>query len=102
MIFKKLNFLDIRIANNLKQSYDFAIYRKPAITNVQIKSLANIFPNIIMGVFQEILSQALHICSQKYLGQEIKILINVFAENIRYSFIITVILQFQKKSSKNI
>ena len=34
-----------------------------------------------MGVFKWFLSRALHICSEKYLAQEIKFLINVFAEN---------------------
>ena len=39
---KELNFLDVTIRNNLKQSYDFAVYRKPAITSVQIKPHSNI------------------------------------------------------------
>ena len=30
----KLNLLDVTIKNNLDQSYDFAVYRKPAISNV--------------------------------------------------------------------
>ena len=34
-----------------------------------------------MGVFITFLSRALHICLKKYLAQEIKFLINVFAEN---------------------
>ena len=34
---KQLNFLDITITNNGTNSYDFKIFRKPAITNVQIK-----------------------------------------------------------------
>ena len=36
---KELNFLDITIRNNLNHSYDFAVYRKPTIANVQIKPL---------------------------------------------------------------
>ena len=77
---KELNFLDVTIKNNLNQSYDFAVYRKPAITNVQIKPHSNICPNIAMGVFKGFLSRALHICSENYLAQEIDLLINVFAE----------------------
>ena len=34
-----------------------------------------------MGVFKVLLSRALHICSEKFLVQEIKFLINIFAEN---------------------
>ena len=29
------NFLDSTVTNNLNYSYDFAVYRKPAITSVQ-------------------------------------------------------------------
>ena len=50
---EKLNVLDVTIKNNLDQSYDFAVYRKPAITNVQIKPHSNICPNIAMGIFKE-------------------------------------------------
>ena len=35
---EQLNFLDITINNNGTDSYDFKIFRKPAITNVHIKS----------------------------------------------------------------
>ena len=35
---KELNFLDLTIRNNLNRFYDFAVYRKAAITNIQIKS----------------------------------------------------------------
>ena len=31
---KELNFLKVTIKNNLNQSYDFTVYRKPAISNV--------------------------------------------------------------------
>ena len=34
---KELNFLDVTIRNNLNHSYDFAVYHKLAITNIQIK-----------------------------------------------------------------
>ena len=79
---KELNFLDVTIRNNLNHSYDFAVYCKPAITNVQIKPRSNICRNIAMGVFKGFLSSALHICSENYLAQEIEFLyLNVFVEN---------------------
>ena len=92
---KKLSFLDVTIRNNLYQCYDFAVYRKPAMTNVQIKPHSNICPNIAMGVFKGFSSRALHIFSESYLAQEIEFLINVFADN---GHSITVL----EKSPKNI
>ena len=73
--------MDVTIRNNLNHSYDFAVYRKPAIIKVQIKLHSNISPNMAMGVFKEFLLRVLHIFSAKYLAQKIKILINVFVEN---------------------
>ena len=67
--------------NNLNQSYDFAVYYKPAITNVQIKLHSSICPNIAMGLFKGFLTLALHICSEHYLIQAKCFLINVSAEN---------------------
>ena len=67
-----MSLLDLAIRNNLNHSYDLAVYRKPAITNAQIKPHSNICPNIAMKVFKGFLSQAPHICSEKYLSQEIK------------------------------
>ena len=40
---KELNFLDVTIRNNLNHSYDFALHRKPSITNIQIKLHSNIW-----------------------------------------------------------
>ena len=96
---KELNFLGVTIRNNLNQSYDFSVYRKPAITNVQIKPHSNICPNIAMGVFKGFLSRALHICSESYLAQEIEILINVFEEN---GHSITVLEKVAKEYINNI
>ena len=42
---KELNFLDGTKRSNLKHSYDFAEYRKPAITNVQIKPHPKVYRN---------------------------------------------------------
>ena len=49
---KELSVLDVRIKNNSNQSYDSAVYRKSAITNVQIKPHSNVCPNTAMGVFR--------------------------------------------------
>ena len=55
---KELNFLGVTIKNNLNQSYYFATYRKPAISNVKIKPHSNICPNIAKGVFKGFLLRA--------------------------------------------
>ena len=78
---KQLNFLDITINNNGTNSYDFKIYRKPAITNVQIKSNSNMAPNVSVSVFKGFLSRAYKICSERYIDEEIQFLIDVFTEN---------------------
>ena len=70
---KELNFLDVTVKNNSNQSYDFAVYRRPAITNFQIRPHSNICPNIAIGVFKGFLSRALHICLENYLAQEMDI-----------------------------
>ena len=44
-----------------------------------------------MGVFKVLLSRALHICSEKFLVQEIKFLINIFQK-------MGMVLPFQKES----
>ena len=68
---KQLNFLDITITNNRADSYDFKSFRKPAITNVQVKSNSNMAPNIFVSVFKGFLSRAYKICSERYIDEEI-------------------------------
>ena len=96
---KELNFLDVTIKNSSNQSYDFAVYHKPANTNVQKKSHSNVCPNTAKGVFKGFLSCALLICSEKYLAQEKDFLINVFAEN---GHSITVLEKVTKKYMNSI
>ena len=66
-------------------AHDFATYR----------NRNNGLSNIAMGVF----TRALHICSEKYLAQEIKYLIDVFAGN-GHSF--TVLKKVTKEYKNNI
>ena len=49
---KELNFLDVTIKNNSNHSYEFEVYRKLAIKNVQIKPRYNICPKIAMEGFK--------------------------------------------------
>ena len=78
---KQLNFLDITITNNGTAFYDFKIFRKPAITNLQIKSHSNMAPNVSVSVFKGFLSRAYKICSECYIDEEIQCLIDVLTKN---------------------
>ena len=78
---KTLPFLDIKIRNDGSGSYDFNIFRKEAITNVQIKPHSCINPSIAEGVFKGFLSRAHRLCSPAHLQEEINFLINIFTEN---------------------
>ena len=78
---KTLPFLDIRIMNNSSGRYEFGVYRKEAITNVQIKNNSCIDPNITKGVFKGFLARAWRICSEQHRNEEIEFLISVFVEN---------------------
>ena len=49
---KQRDFLDITIANN-GTTYDFKIFKRLAITNVQIKPNSNLAPNMSISVFKE-------------------------------------------------
>ena len=78
---KELNFLDIKIMNKGEGKYDFTIFRKEAITNVQVKPNSSHDPRILRGIFKGFLNRALSICSQNYLDQEIEFLVKTFEEN---------------------
>ena len=78
---KCLNFLDCSLTNNGKGKYETKVHRKSAITNVQIKPTSNHDDNIKYGVFKGFLHRAKQICSDAYLEEEIKFLVDVFTEN---------------------
>ena len=78
---KKLAFLDLQICNDGSGKYDMNVYRKEAITNVQIKPQSCINPRTTDGVFKGFLARAYRLCSPAHLHGEIQFLINVFAEN---------------------
>ena len=77
----KLNFLDTTIINTKEGNYNFKLYRKDAITNIQIKPNSCHDEKIKLGVFKGYISRAKAICSPVYLEQELDFIINVFVEN---------------------
>ena len=78
---KELQFLDINVINNGTGKYEFDIYRKKAITNVQVKPESGHDPSILRGIFKGFVHRAVSICSEKYLDKEIDFLVNIFIEN---------------------
>ena len=78
---KQLNFLDCTIINTRNGRYETKVFRKNAITNVQIKSDSHHDDNIKYGIFKGFLHRARAVCTEKYLENEIQFLINVFVEN---------------------
>ena len=67
--------------NNRTGKYEFNIYRKDAITNVQVKTASCHDPKILRCIFKGFVHRALSICSEKYINDELNVLINVFIEN---------------------
>ena len=78
---KQLGFLDLSITNSGNGMYEFQVYRKDAITNVQTKPHSSINPKIFSGVFKGFLVRASRVCSSQHLDKEIDFLIEVFFEN---------------------
>ena len=78
---KELQFLDIKVMNKGTEKYEFDVFRKNAITNVQVKPQSGHDPRILRGIFKRFLNRALSICSTKYLNEEMDFLVNIFVEN---------------------
>ena len=78
---KELNYLDITIKNSNNGSYEFKVFRKDAITNVQIKENSCHDKSTRDGVFKGFLSRAKAICSPQHLQSEIEFLTDVFISN---------------------
>ena len=78
---KTLDYLEVNTTNNGQGKYDFKVFRKKAITNVQLKPNSCHDPKILNGVFKGFVHRAHKICSEHHLKDEIEFLINVFKEN---------------------
>ncbi|XP_065652946.1 uncharacterized protein LOC136080259 [Hydra vulgaris] len=76
-----INFLDLSITNNKSGTYLFNIYRKDAITNVQIKPHSCHDPKIIYGVFKGFIQRAFALCSKEHINHELKFLTEMFTQN---------------------
>ena len=77
---KSLQFLDLDITNN-KGTYEYKIYRKNAITNVQVKPHSGHDPKTLKGIFTGFLHRAYTVCKGQHQKDEINFLISCFTEN---------------------
>ena len=79
------------------------MHRKKAITNIHTKLTSCIDPNIIKSVFKGFLHRAHSICSEKYIKDEGKFLINMFAEDGHYKQLLrNIVIKYNsKKNNKN-
>ena len=69
------------MTNNGTAKYEFDVYRKDAITNVQVKPRSCHNPRILQGIFKGFVHCAMIICSDKYIKNELAFLKNIFVEN---------------------
>ena len=77
---KSLQFLDLNIKNN-HGSYEFKIYRKNAITNVQVEPHSGHDPKTLKGIFTGFLHRAYTVCKGQHQKDEIEFLVSCFTEN---------------------
>ena len=77
---KSLQFVDMNITN-IKVAYEYKIYRKNVITNIQVKPNSGHNPKILRGIFTGFLHRAYTICKNQHQKDEIDFLISCFVEN---------------------
>ena len=78
---KSLQFLDLNITNN-KGTYEYKIYRKNAITNVQVKPHSGHDPKTLKGIFTGFfLPRAYTIYKGQHQNYGINFLISCFTDN---------------------
>ena len=99
---KSLNFLDITITDNMNGSYDFQVYRKPAITNVQVKPNSGHDIKILKDIFIGFIDCAFHLCSEKFIDNEITYLKEIFIENgYEESLLQKWVYEYRNKKQRN-
>ena len=99
---KSWNFLDININNTINNKYEFKVHRKKAITNIYIKPTSCIDPSTIKNVFKSFLHKVQWICSEKYVREEEKFLIDMFFENGHNKQLLKyLVVEYNNKKNKN-
>ena len=85
---KRLWNFDVTTINFGAEKYEYKIHRINAITIVQIKLHSFVNPALIKGIFNMFVTRAKESCSEKYLDEELNVVIDTFVENghDRYCF----------------
>ena len=97
-----LNYLEVTTINNKKGQYEFKVYRKDAITNIQIKPDSCHDIRIKEGVFKGYITRAKAICSKEHLEEEIRFIKQIFIENgYAEDKLNRLIRQVEKKTKRN-
>ena len=90
------------ITNTINNKYEFTVHRKKVITNIHIKPTSCINPNIIKSVFKGLFHRAHSICSEKYIKEEEKFLIDMFVENGHNKQLLkNLVMKYNNKKNKN-
>ena len=93
----------MNITNTINNKCEVKVHSKKAITNIHIKPTSCIDPNIIKSVFKGFPHRAHSICSEKFIKEEEKVLIDMFVENGHSKQLLKnlVIKYNNKKNNKN-
>lgn len=75
-----LNFLDITINNN-KERFEFDVYGKPALANVQIKTCSSTATTTIINILKWLHANATKISFEKILSGKVDYLTHMFCGN---------------------
>ena len=98
----ELNYLEITTINNKTGKYQFKVYRKQAITNIQIKPDSCHDNRIKEGVFKGYIRRAKAICSEEHLSEEIEFIKQIFRENgYDEARLNKLIIETERKRNKN-
>ena len=60
-------YSSLMVINNGTEKYEFDVYRKDAIMNVQVKAKSCHDPRILQGIFKGFVHRAMIIWSDKYI-----------------------------------
>ena len=97
-----LNSLDINITNNTtNRKYEFKVHRKDKITNIHNKPNSCIDPSRIKSVFKGFLHRAHTIYPEKYIKEEIQVLVNMFVENGHKKTFLEALVKVYNTKNKN-
>ena len=91
----------MNITNTINNKYEFKVHSKKAITNIHTKPTSCIDPNIIKSVFKGFLHRSHSICSEKYIKEEEKFLIDMSVQNGHNTQVLVIEYNNEKNINNN-